>query len=209
VFYCRSGGRSTAAASLAVDAEVTEKEVGHLAGGIMGWDGHRLTGYPKIKVFAAKADTSSLLMTAMNLEKGAWRYYSEALKHASNQALADTFDVLSKAEIGHAKTIYRFWKETVTDPEDFDALYSDLAGDMMEGGITVTEAIERLGKMDDSACMGLIELAIQIEYSAYDLYRNAAEKAVNPDARDAFLTIAQAEKGHMRTLIKSIDACPG
>jgi rubrerythrin len=55
--------------------------------------------------------------------------------------------------------------------------------------------------------LALIEMALQIEYTAYDLYRTMADRTPAPDAREAFLAIAQAEKAHMRSLINAIENC--
>jgi rubrerythrin len=46
-----------------------------------------------------------------------------------------------------------------------------------------------------------------IEYAAYDLYRTMADRTGGAAAREAFMTIAQAEKAHMRALAKAIENC--
>ena len=69
IFYCHSGGRSSYAASLAIEGEVTQKTVAHLAGGILAWDGKTLADFPRVEVFDAAADFQDLLMTAMDLER--------------------------------------------------------------------------------------------------------------------------------------------
>ena len=49
---------------------------------------------------------------------------------------------------------------------------------------------------------------IQIfEYAAFDLYRAMAQQSEHSETREAFLAIAQAEKGHMRALARSIEKC--
>ena len=45
------------------------------------------------------------------------------------------------------------------------------------------------------------------EYAAYDLYRVMAEVNDIPEARETFLAIAEAEKGHMRALARAIEKC--
>jgi len=50
IFYCANGGRSTWAASLAGEGEVSNKTVYHLMGGMMAWQGNTLSGYPKVKI---------------------------------------------------------------------------------------------------------------------------------------------------------------
>jgi rhodanese-related sulfurtransferase len=45
------------------------------------------------------------------------------------------------------------------------------------------------------------------EYAAFDLYRAMAQQSEHSETREAFLAIAQAEKGHMRALARSIEKC--
>ena len=42
IFYCHSGGRSAAAATLAMEEEVSNKNIYDLEGGIMAWEGRIL-----------------------------------------------------------------------------------------------------------------------------------------------------------------------
>lgn len=207
VFYCRSGGRSAAAATLAVDGEVTEKAVAHLEGGMLGWDGHTLAGYPRLQLFDSDAALPDLLKTAIDLEKGAWRFYSEVVSRHADAPFTPVFKDLSMAEIGHARIVYRFWQQAVPEAPAFDDVYDALTGNVLEGGIDVSEAINRIEALDNPPCIGLIEWAMHIEQSAYDLYRNTAERAASAQAREAFLTIAQAEKAHMRALVTAISVC--
>jgi len=207
VFYCHSGSRSAAAAALALDGEVTEKAVAHLEGGMLGWDGHTLAGYPRLQLFDPEASLPDLLKTAIDLEKGAWRFYSEVVSRYADAAFTPVFKDLSTAEIGHARVVYRFWRQAEPDATSFDDLYDGLTGDVLEGGIDVSEAIDRIETLDNPPCIGLIEWAMHIEQTAYDLYRNTAERAASAQAKEAFLTIAQAEKAHMRTLVTAIAVC--
>jgi rubrerythrin len=50
-------------------------------------------------------------------------------------------------------------------------------------------------------------MALSIEYAAFDLYHTMADGITDPDAQEAFITIAQAEKAHMRALAKAIAHC--
>jgi rubrerythrin len=45
------------------------------------------------------------------------------------------------------------------------------------------------------------------EIQVYDLYRTMADRETVADARDAFLSIAQMEKKHMRMLAKALSHC--
>ena len=139
VFYCHIGGRSLSAADLAWEAEVTEKNVYHLHGGIMAWDGKVMPDFPRVQVFDKSAGPSELLMTAMDLEKGAYRFYRHLMEVFQEASFADTIEVLSKAETAHARSIYRFWKRSETDPAPFEELFADLKGDILK----VEKALQR------------------------------------------------------------------
>ncbi|MFZ0614394.1 MAG: rhodanese-like domain-containing protein [Desulfobacterales bacterium] len=208
IFYCANGARSMAAATLALDAEVTERRIYNLAGGIMNWYGQTLSDFPQVRIFDTRKGITDLLHTAMDLEKGAWRFYAAVAKQHESEFFAKTFATLSQAENAHAAAIYHLWATHASDPPPFDELFAGLAGEILEGGETLDAALGQMHSLTGEACLGLIELALRIEYSAFDLYRTTAARTPAPEVRDALLSIAQAEKAHMRGLIRAIDTCP-
>ena len=105
------------------------------------------------------------------------------------------------------KLIYRYIQNFNSDPPPFEALYDSLKGDVLEGGQSLTEACQNLEKVAANSCSEIIDLALAIEYAAFDLYRVMAEQSEHPEARETFLAVAQAEKGHMRALARSIEKC--
>lgn len=209
IFYCRVGGRSLAAADLAEAAEVTERPIRHLEGGILAWDGRTLIDFPRTDLFRDVADPSDALMLAMNLEKGAFRFYTALVERHGSTAFGGVAEELSKAETAHARTLYHFWEKTVSDPKPFSDLFAELDGEIMEGGRSLAEVLGQLEQIEGDPCVPLLEVGMTVEYSAYDLYRNMAERTDDAEARQAFLTIAQAEKAHMRRLGEGIAGCVG
>ena len=207
IFYCRNGGRSMLAASLAAEAEVTSGRVYNLTGGMMAWFGQTAVEFPNVRIFDGAATLEELLYTAMDLEKGAWRFYRAILEKYPGQAISPTFSRLSNAETAHAKTIYGFWKPLSENPPEFEELFEHLAGELLEGGQTLESALEQMASIDENTCLGLIELAMRIEIAAYDLYRTMAGRTEAPRARSTFLSIAQAEKSHMSALTKALEFC--
>jgi rubrerythrin/rhodanese-related sulfurtransferase len=204
IFYCRNGGRSQWAASLAGEGEVSEKTVYNLMTGITGWEDKILPGYPKVQIFEKDQNFEQLLKTAMDLEKGAWRFYQYVMERYPDDPIRPVLEQVSIAEKAHATLIYRFWQKFQKNPPAFDRLYQDLKGNILEGGQSFEDAC---GLLEDAAHQGspaVIDLAMTIEYSAYDLYRSMAEHAENAEAGSTFLAIAQAEKAHMRTLTRAL-----
>lgn len=208
IFYCSNGARSTAAATLALDAEVTKRSIYNLAGGIMNWYGQTLSDFPRVRVFDTANGLTDLLHTAMNLEKGAWRFYAAVAKRHDTEPLAETMEVLAKAENTHAQIIYAIWASHTAEPPAFEDLFARLPGNILEGGETLEAVLDGVRSLTDRTCLNLIELALRIEYSALDLYRTMAEKSSEPEARETLLSVAQAEKAHMRVLTRAIETCP-
>jgi rubrerythrin len=50
-------------------------------------------------------------------------------------------------------------------------------------------------------------LALDIEYAAWDLYRNAAALPVSDPVREIFLELAEQEKAHVRVIAKTFAKC--
>lgn len=206
VFYCRSGSRSAAAAVMVDEAGDASMPLYNLAGGILAWDGATLEETPRVALFEHQSATE-MMATAMDLEKGALRFYTRVQEAFSAENWSAVFGRLASMEIAHAKTIYGFWKKATASAEDFDSLFERLSGEVLEGGRTLNEVLAFMAHKGPRSCLELVELALNIEHSAYDLYRTMADQARERQARETFIDIAQAEKGHMQTLIKAIDMC--
>jgi rubrerythrin/rhodanese-related sulfurtransferase len=207
IFYCHNGGRSQWAASLAGEGEVCQKNIYHLMGGILARSGKILPGYPKIHIFDRAQEPEQLLTAAMDLEKGAGRFYQYAKDRFIEDPISQIFEQVAIAEKGHAKLIYHYFQKLKSNLPPFDTLYDSLNGEVLEGGQSFKEACHNLEAVAADGCSEIIDFALAIEYEAFDLYRAIAEKTEDAEARATFLAIAQAEKGHMRALAGSIEKC--
>ena len=68
-------------------------------------------------------------------------------------------------------------------------------------------ALAKAAAVQDQACLRFMEMALQIEYAAFDLYRTLSDQAGAEAEQSAFLHLAQAEKAHMQGLIKALEGC--
>ena len=196
------------AASTMVEEEFNSSQIYNLQGGILAWDGAVAARPPQVRLFDMQASHREMLMTAMDLEKGAMRFYTLVDERYGGQDWSNVFGRLAEAEIGHAMMVYRFLQHGQPPGQDFDTLFDGLAGDVLEGGMMLAEALDDAANTSTRLCVHLMELALRIEYAAFDLYRTIADQAEDAEAQDVFLKIAQAEKSHMRTLIFALGACP-
>jgi rhodanese-related sulfurtransferase/rubrerythrin len=206
-FYCHSGGRSGAAVTLAMEEEVSTKNIHNLDGGIVAWDGRKVADYPRVQVFDKSKSLSELLLTTMDLEKGALRFYDYLKDRSVSDRFSKTMGRLSKAEITHAKVVYGQWRTYEQNPPKFETVFERLEGEILEGGENLVDILQRTESLEGNTCLNLIELALHFENSALDLYRTMAEKTENKKTRQVFLDIAQAEKMHMKDLIDGIHQC--
>lgn len=206
-FYCRSGGRSAAAAVLALEEEVCEATIYNISGGMLAWDGRSIEGSPRWHLFDTVATTGERLRLAMDLEKGAQRFYEFVAERFNSAPFAATFGRLAKAEVAHARTIHKFWQAETGEGLSFDSLYDALKGEILEGGQELESVLTSVSRLEEGACLPLVEMALGVEYAAYDLYRTLADNYPDNGVKDAFMQLAQAEKAHMQALTTTIDQC--
>ncbi len=165
---------------------------------------------PRLKVFDVNSPTKDLadfLYTAMNLERGAWRFYSAVLARHAEAPFARPIDLLARAEEGHARLLYTFWAAEKEDAPSFAEMYENMDGDIVEGGQKVSDMVEALLRLSDDPCLNIIEMALGIEFAAYDLYRAMAHRYSGTPVEEPFLAIAQAEKEHMRIASEALQFC--
>jgi sulfur-carrier protein adenylyltransferase/sulfurtransferase len=204
IFYCHSGGRSTAAAVMA-EEEVPDRVILNLNGGMLAWDGAQLTDFPHIRLFGGQT-REQIFETAIDLEKGAQRFYETVARGFAGRPRAEVFTRLARAEVAHARTIYGLWRKIRTDLEPFESLYDRQPGEVLEGGRSLEDALQSLAPASEDGFLRSIETALQIEFAAYDLYRAMADQDDEQAPGDAFIALAQAEKAHMRELIEALSA---
>jgi rhodanese-related sulfurtransferase/rubrerythrin len=206
VFYCRTGGRSQAAAAFYTDAVNRHKTVFNLSGGILAWEGEILTDMPRVHIFDTADTHAQRLHLGMDMEKGAWRFYSYLAAQLAGTAVGKVFTTLSKAETAHARIIYQYWLSTQAAPPSFDQVFDSLDGAFLEGGLSLDEMYRQVQtEGGQSAHLALLEMALEIEFAAYDLYRSIADGTDDADTAQSFLSIAQAEKKHMAMLADAIE----
>lgn len=204
VLYCRSGRRSQAAA-LFLAAAGRSAAIYNLTGGIQAWNGEQLDGLPPLRLFAATSgDRAALLYQAMELEKGAWRFYRAVGARFAAAPFAAVMHELELAEEGHARLLYGFWRKTQEAPPPFAELYAGLAGEVLEGGRDVAEVLGQLDAMGPAERIQVVELALGIERAAYDLYRVLARQCAGSELEGELLTLAQAEKHHLELAAQAL-----
>jgi rhodanese-related sulfurtransferase len=206
IFYCRSGRRSNVGAVFARDSGLVNGAIYNLVGGISAWEGKTLAGFPRFETLEGTSDLSRTLERAINMEKGTFLLYKTMLELSSGLPQEKTLRKLSRMEIGHAQAIYKFLRNT-KEVQPFDELFNESRGDIVEGGYDLKAVVGQLRENRENSCLFMCELALELEYRAYDLYRNIAEKAPDADYKRAMFFLSEQEKAHVRLLTRRVPDC--
>ncbi len=211
ILYCRSGGRSAVAAALIKDIGPRQGRIYNLVGGIAGWEGKELKDIPHLELFPRDMPLAQTLFRAMNMEKGAWLFYQDLSQEYAGTELGDMVKDLGGMEEVHARSIFTYWSKLRPAPaaESFEALFERLDGKIMEGGKPISAWMARLGRNPEDRKLRLLELACEIEYYAYDLYRGLAKRDADPEAVKTYLLLAEQEKAHVRVISKALNKAFG
>ncbi len=205
VFYCRSGSRSSVAATLLAEAQPRRPgRISNLVGGILAWEGVDVRDIPHLETFPRDLPLHQILYRAINLEKGAYLFYQDMAHDPQWTSLAHE---LGGMERRHARAVYGFWTRhhPAQEHEPFDVLFEKLDGNVMEGGKPMAAWLARLEDQGVERQLRFLEVACEIEYHAYDLYRTLAHRApAGSDEEQTYLTLASQEKAHIRIVTKAL-----
>jgi sulfur-carrier protein adenylyltransferase/sulfurtransferase len=208
VFYCKSGVRSRSAAMfVAEEAGIKEEKLYNLQGGMMAYKGEILLDYPRIDHFPSDMSVSETMHKSIDFEKGAHLFYTLAAEVFEGTKLYTLMSDLSQAETAHAKFIYNELKSTIGVDKNFKDLFEGCRGQILEGGKSLDTIKEFIFQSKKEECIDVMDFAIEVEYTAYDLYRTMAENSEPKAVRELFFTLSQAEKKHLRKIISNLSLC--
>ncbi len=205
IFYCRNGARSKAAALTAEFFDDTGRKTYNIDGGMLAWEGKKIKEVPQLKYFNPGKGVRETLLFAMNLEKGAFQFYSHIIDHYAHLGLNPVMEEVRDGETAHAALIYSHLKTATEEVASYETIYAGLSGELLEGGIRLKDLLANLAVDSDSMGLDILENAINMEYHAFDLYRFVAYKTHDESLNSAFLSLSQAEKAHIHILIDAID----
>lgn len=198
VVYCRSGGRSAAAAKLLAGAGFPR--IVNMLGGVMAWEGAAATGKPDagMTLLSGNESPREILLAALGMEAALGGFYTALAKDAPDTDTHDTFARLAGFEKRHLDHVHTLYRKATGDETKLDDLLAG-ASPALEGGLPGAAFLEQLGGKPDSAREAL-ELAASVEAQALDLYTRLAAKTDEADAAGLYATLAQEEKTHLRAV---------
>ena len=193
--------RSRAAASILTGAGF--QEVHSMEGGIRAWHGLVAEGIPEagMAYFSLATRPEEMIALAWLLEDGSLKFYESLAKMMEEQETKGLFQSLKRSEENHKATLWKMYEEIsgkAPTHEFPDAVISkEPRGDVMEGGMLVSEALEWLkGK----TLKDILELSMSLETNSYDLYLKMERKVEGHNPKQVFKTLSEEEKKHLEQL---------
>ena len=198
VVYCRSGGRSAAAARML--AGTGFPRVVNMLGGIMAWQGAAASGPPDsgLTLLSGRETPREILRTALGMESALGGFYGRLADAASDTETQTVFRQLAGFENRHLHRVHGLYQRETGETATLEALLAG-ASPLLEGGRPENDFLELLGGQPQSPAEAL-ELAASVEAQALDLYSRLARLTSRPDSAALLTTLAQEEKAHLRAV---------
>jgi rubrerythrin len=194
--------RSRAAAATLSSAGF--KEVYSMQGGINAWKGLVAEGAPEsgIAYFSSATRAEELIALAWWLENGSRQFYSAMAAVMKDEEAKNLFKNLTTAEEHHQTSLLKLYQELSGLTSDLgfpgSVMLPEKEGDVMEGGIRVSEALQwAKGK----SVTEILEFSLSSETNSYDLYGKMEHQMKDQRSAQVFHLLSGEEKQHLERLI--------
>lgn len=204
ITYCRSGKRSFAAGVFLKDSGFSE--VYSIKGGMNSWNGLEAEGdYESgLSLITALGSLEEIVSFSLAMEEGAYRFYTGCADIIKDEKIKETLLQLAKFEAKHRENVFSFCKLSDIDEHKIQDNAKNRYADIMESGVTITDSIERLRK-SPMLNINILELSMQIEINAVDLYMKIHRETENEEAKALLDKIIMDEKAHLRRIGSLLD----
>ena len=154
-----------------------------------------------VAYFPSESTPLELSGLAWLLENGTGKFYRHISSNLKDLEAVRIFQELAGAEERHKETLFKGYLALAgksEDPKFPGSAISDPAGtDYMEGGVEVNKALEwAKGKRPEE----IVEYALSLEISSYDLHLKMEQRMKDPRSRGMFAVLAEEEKRHLQVL---------
>ncbi len=178
----------------------------HLEGGILKWPYELEKGFPEEKEVATEI-TEELLETfrlALSFEKGSIIFYDRAYEKVEDQSIKERLKRLRLFEKEHLEKILQYYFFFSGEDPALMKQYIDSVDPLYtEGKIEINSLLLKFDEpfIDEKH---VLEIAMEKEVIAKDLYTNLAALAKEPRAVAVFNVLANEERGHIDYLSDAI-----
>jgi sulfur-carrier protein adenylyltransferase/sulfurtransferase len=174
-----------------------------MEGGINSWKGLTAEGPPEsgMSYFPEASKPEDLIALAWLLEDGSRKFYSSLAGLLKDQEAKGLFAELTAAEKRHQASLldlHKAWSNATPESGLPGAAISPVhEGDVMEGGIRVSEALHWAG---GKSLTEVVEFALSLETNSYDLYVKMGRRMKDRRSAQVFHVLSAEEKLHLERL---------
>jgi rubrerythrin len=174
-----------------------------MQGGIHAWKGLVAEGAPEsgIAYFSPATTAEELIALAWWLENGSRKFYSDLGTVMRDQEAKNLFKDLILAEEHHQTSLLKLYRELsgLTSESGFpgSVMPSEQEGDVMEGGIRVSEALQWA---KGRGVTEILEFSLSSETNSYDLYVKMERQIKDQRTAQVFHLLSGEEKQHLERL---------
>jgi len=174
-----------------------------MEGGIHAWKGLVAEGAPEsgIAYFSPATKAPELIALAWWLEDGSRRFYSSLAAAMQDEEAKNLFKDLTVAEEHHQTFLLKLYQSLsgLTSDSGFprSVISPGKEGDVMEGGVRVTEALQWI---EGKSVTEILEFSLSSETNAYDLYVRMEYLMKDQRSAKVFRLISVEEKQHLEQL---------
>lgn len=181
----------------------------NLSGGIKAWTGQRASESEDhgMELFTNLSNPVEILRIAYSLEEGLQDFYVTMAPRAKSQKVRDIFNQLAAIEDLHKDRLFSEYSR-ITGSHNRDTFEADLQKQLLEGGLTTREYLQRFSA-DLESVEEVIGMAMSIEGQALDLYSRSAQRTQNRENRKILEKIGAEEKKHLERLGELMDSISG
>ncbi|MBS0013997.1 MAG: ferritin family protein [Desulfobacterales bacterium] len=149
-------------------------------------------------------DAREIIGLAYGMEEGLRGFYMAVGERTEDKEVADLARKLSGIEDRHKKRLFDLYLTLDSGLDGREAFESRIVNNVMEGGSTTEEFLERNREFMKTS-PDLLNIAMMLETQALDLYMRYSEKLRDEKGKDVLFGLAEEEKGHLESLGRLMD----
>jgi rubrerythrin len=182
------------------------KEVYNISGGMKAWQGLTAAGPAEMGMgqITGRETTPEILVISYGMEEGLRLFYEKIKKGMEDVEVGELLSKLAGVERMHKEKLFKLYLEYNHEIKTVEQFEKKVVSDVMEGGFTVDEFIEK-NRQSVEDTQGVLTVAMMLESQALDLYLRYSMKVDDENTKKALFQIAQEEKVHLGSLGQLIE----
>ena len=150
-------------------------------------------------LITGKESPDEIIAISYGMENGLKIFYERIKEGVEDPEIKELVSKLAGIEQEHKEKLFHIYLNINHEAGNLRQFEEDIVSDVMEGGFTVNEFIEKSREtMKDTE--GVLAVAMMLEAQALDLYLRYSREIDDQAAKEVLYQISQEEKAHLEAL---------